>query len=108
MDDLGFQDNQCGCVVEDRLIPAAAALLGLVSVRTVSNRFKETLGRALFSAVTWGIMNMTAHNQANHCLRAIGVLLQNQPNHELVTMFQKQFCAGAERNLIAQLGTLVG
>jgi len=108
LDDLGFQDNQCDCVLEDRLMPAAAVLVGLVSVRTVSNRFKETLGRAFFSAVTWGIMNMTAHNQANHCLWVLGFLRQDQPNHELVTIFQKEFCAAAERNLVAQLGILVG
>jgi hypothetical protein len=86
-----------------------ALLLGLFSVRVVSNRFKETLGRALFSAVSFALMNMTAHNQANHCLMVVGpLLLQDKPNHVLVSAYQKDYCAGAERTLTQALRGLVG
>lgn len=98
LDDLGFQDNQCDCLVREGQMVAAAFLLGLYSVRVVSNRFKETLGRALFSAVSFALMNMTAHNQANHCLMVVGpLLMQDKPNHVLVSAYQKDYCPAAER-----------
>jgi hypothetical protein len=109
LDDVGFQDNQCDCLIKEGIMPAAAVLLGLYSQRAVSNRFKETLGKALFSAVTFALMNMTAHNQSNHCLKVVGPLLeQSQPNHVLVGAFLKDYCPLAEAKLTAMLKALAG
>jgi len=109
LDDLGFQDNQCDCLVREGQLMTGALLLGLFSVRVVSNRFKETLGRALFSSVSFALMNMTAHNQANHCLMVVGPLfMQDKPNHVLVSAYQKEYCANAERTFIEALRGLVG
>jgi Family of unknown function (DUF6519) len=103
LDDVGFQDNQCDCVVPTGTLPLANVLFG-ISVRAVSNRFKETPGRALYSAWTLGIMNMTAHNQANHCLLVTGTLLmQDQPNQVL----NSAACPGARRSLAVQIRPLV-
>jgi hypothetical protein len=109
LDDVGFQDNQCDCLLKEGVLPAAVVLLGLVSQRAVSNRFKETPGRALFSALTFGLMNMTLHNQANHCLKVVGPLLeQAQPNHVLMGAFQEGFCPSAEKKLVEVLKALAG
>jgi hypothetical protein len=109
LDDVGFQDNQCDCLIKDGVMPFAVVLLGLASQRAVSNRFKETLGKALFSAVTFALMNMTTHNQANHCLKVVGPLLeQAQPNHVLIGAFLEGFCPSAERKLVETLKALAG
>jgi hypothetical protein len=109
LDDVGFQDNQCDCLITEGIMPAAAVLVGLFSQRAVSNRFKETLGKALFSAVTFALMNMTAHNQANHCLKAVGPLLeQAQPNHVLLGAVLESFCPSAEKKLVEMLKALAG
>jgi hypothetical protein len=110
MDDLGFQDNQCDCLVREGQLMTGALLMSLFSVRVVSNRFKETLGRALFSAVSFALMNMTAHNQANHCLMVVGplpVFVQDKPNHVLVDAFSQEYCSGAERTFTEALLRLV-
>lgn len=109
LDDVGFQDNQCDCLLKEGVMPSAAVLLGVSSQRAISNRFKETLGKALFSAVTFGLMNMTTHNQSNHCLKVVGPLLaQAQPNHVLISAFLKDFCPSAERKLVEMLKALAG
>lgn len=68
-DDVGVQDNQCECIIKllGYYMPAAL-ILRAESLRVVSNRFKETPGSALYSALTVGEWNMTTHNQATHCL----------------------------------------
>jgi len=109
LDDIGFQDNQCDCLIKEGVMPSAVVLLGLTSLRTVSNRFKETLGKALFSAVTFALMNMTTHNQSNHCLQVVGPLLeQDQPNHVLIGAFVKGYCPSSENELVAVLKALAG
>jgi hypothetical protein len=103
LDDVGFQDNQCDYVVPTGTMTLANALFG-ISLRAVSNRFKETPGRALYSALTFGAMNMTAHNQANHCLLVMGTMLsQDQPNHIL----NAAACPRARQDLAAQIRPLV-
>jgi hypothetical protein len=101
LDDLGFADNQVDCVVpEGKVLLVANALVGLLSQRTIGNRFGETLGTTYLSALTFGLMNMTVNNQANHCLRAIGPLrLQALPNHVLISLFLEGFCASGEKQV---------
>jgi hypothetical protein len=109
LDDVGFQDNQCDCLIKEGVMPSTAVLVGLFSQRAVSNRFKETLGKALFSAITFALMNMTAHNQANHCLKVVGPLLeQAQPNHILLGALLESFCPSAEKQLVEMLKALAG
>jgi hypothetical protein len=109
MDEVGFQDNQCECVLREGSMLAATLILSLVSQRSVSNRFKETQWRALFSAMTFALMNITAHNQANHCLWVAGPLLkQDQPNHILANVLQPDHCPGSERRLVATLASALG
>ena len=109
LDDVGFQDNQCDCSIGERILPVATVIMALWSQRAVSNRFKETLGRAFFSALTFAFMNMTAHNQSNHCLWVLGPLLkQDQPNHLLVSALLDDFCPSAGRRLAAAVLSLLG
>jgi hypothetical protein len=103
LDDAGFQDNQCDCVIGEGLMPVATLILAL-SQRAVSNRFKETLGRVFFSAITFGWMNTTTQNQANHCLWILGTLLnQDQPNQILANVLQPGRCPDSQRRLLALL-----
>jgi hypothetical protein len=88
-----FDDNRClldlarvpsglGPALPGNLLLPAILIL---SMDDVGFQFKETPGKALFSAMTFGQMNMTVHNQANHCLKVVGAppLVQIQPNHIL-------------------------
>jgi hypothetical protein len=103
LDDVGFQDNQCDHLVPSGTMTLANAVFG-ISLRAVSNRFKETPGRALYSAWTFGLVNMTAHNQANHCLLVTGTLqAQDQPNHVL----NAANCPRARQELAVQVRPLV-
>ncbi|MCA1659856.1 MAG: right-handed parallel beta-helix repeat-containing protein [Verrucomicrobiaceae bacterium] len=83
LDDIGFLDNQCDCNLTKRedLVATHAFLFGF-SVRAIGNRFKEGLFDAVYSAITTGLINTTAHNQATHCLRVSGLpaLTQDGPN----------------------------
>lgn len=83
LDDIAFQNNQCDCNLgfgEDYVI-AHVALLGF-SLRATGNRLKESREQAMFSAITTGHLNTTAHNQSTHCVVVTGGvgLTQNGPN----------------------------
>jgi len=67
LDDIAFHGNQCDCVLFDDRVYAQVFLFGF-SVRMVDNRLTETLRRAVYSATTFGFLNMTTHNQTTHCL----------------------------------------
>jgi hypothetical protein len=59
--------------------------------------------------MTFALMNITAHNQANHCLWVAGPLLkQDQPNHILANVLQPDHCPGSERRLVATLASALG
>lgn len=95
LDDVGFTDNECDC----RLDGTSYVLTDLFalgwSVRVVGDRFKEGLADAALSATTLGVMNMTAHNQATHCLAIFGLaaLTVRTPNTELAEAFVPGLCA---------------
>ena len=86
LDDIGFHDNQCECLLAQARLLTDVALLGLMSVRASDNRFKEILRSVAFSAITLGRLNMTTDNQATHCLLVIGpsVTKVDTPNTILV------------------------
>ncbi|NVK87001.1 MAG: right-handed parallel beta-helix repeat-containing protein [Gammaproteobacteria bacterium] len=93
LDDLSFQNNQCDIsfdFVLDEIFLAQSFLFGW-TVRATNNRFKESMLGALFSGLTMGLFgNVTAHNQATHCLRAYNLVPSNLtagPNHILFDIF---------------------
>ena len=91
LDDVSFSDNQCSANLLLDLLVTQAIVLGF-SVRVTSNRFTESLVLALFSAITYGITNVTSLNQATHCIIAqalVAALLVRVPN---VIFFPSVFC----------------
>jgi hypothetical protein len=86
LDDIGFHGNQCDCNLFDDVV-LSQAILAAPSLRVSDNRFKEGRFNAVFSAMSLGVMNTTAGNQATHCLfiRPLppNPLLVNGPNTEL-------------------------
>jgi len=76
LDDVGFHSNQCDCNLLDDFVIAQSILFG-ISLRASDNRLKEGLANAVYSAVTFGLMNATTNNQSTHCLLVLGV---NPPN----------------------------
>ncbi len=82
-DDVGFHDNQCDCDLIDDFVTTHAVVKG-ASVRVTGNRFKEEASSAAFSARTFATdMNVTANNQATHCILVQGPAgaVVNSPNH---------------------------
>jgi len=71
LDDISFVSNQCDSNLRDDFL-ISQAILGGISLRVTDNRFKEGLINAIFSAITFGIMNTTADNQSTHCLLVRG------------------------------------
>ncbi|HEY2853200.1 MAG TPA: hypothetical protein VGJ18_10160 [Gemmatimonadaceae bacterium] len=70
LDDVSFQDNQCVCTLLGDIVLVNALVIGY-SLRVHSNRFTESLILSLFSAITFGLANMTTHNQATRCIIAL-------------------------------------
>ncbi len=108
-DDLGFEDNQCDAYLREKTIPSGAVLFSMLSLRVIGNRFKETLGKAHYSAFTAGLLNMTVNNQANHCLEALNILqTTDAPNHVLLSAFLKDYCQEAKQVVIRTLTAMRG
>lgn len=93
LDDVGFTDNQSQMLLTDDVVLANTLLFG-ISVRANSNRWEEPLPNALYSAVTLGLMNVTAHNVATHCIVAAALpkLLVKEPNVILLGQFLDDPC----------------
>jgi hypothetical protein len=70
LDDVSFQDNQCVCTLLGDILLVNAIVIGY-STRVHSNRFTESLFVSLFSAITFGLANMTTHNQATRCILSL-------------------------------------
>jgi hypothetical protein len=101
LDDIGFHGNQCDCNLADDIVLAHVVLFGF-SLRASDNRLKESLQRALFSALTLGFLNMTTNNQTTHCLlvRAfVPAYLVNTANTVLIDPTGTGYC---ERFLAVQ------
>jgi hypothetical protein len=110
LDDVGFHDNQCDCnlgVGEDFVL--SQAFLAGLSVRVTGNRFKEGILNAPFSAITFGWLNTTAHNQATHCLFVQGppALMINGPNTILIGAFFRGFCGDTMAATLANFAKLI-
>jgi len=105
LDDIGFHNNQCDCNLFDDFVISQAFLFG-ISLRVSDNRFKEGINHALYSAVTFGVLNTTTDNQSTHCLLIRGWpgLTVNQPNLVLLAGgTNPEFC-GRFGRLITNFG----
>lgn len=71
LDDVGLSDNQSDCDLALDLLGVNALVAGF-SLRTTSNRFKQGLFNAFYSAVTIGYLNWTTDNQGTHCFVRVG------------------------------------
>jgi hypothetical protein len=83
--DLSFEGNQSSADLGNVSMGSGALLIAL-SVRAAGNRFQETFGHALFSAITMAYMNTTTDNQGTHCFAVIygGSQVVNSPNLSLI------------------------
>jgi len=96
LDDLAFEDNQCDIsydFVFDEVFLTNALVIGW-TLRFHGNRIKESIFGTLFSALTMSLFaNVTAHNQATHCIRAVNLVpvgsgnLINSPNTIMFDIF---------------------
>jgi hypothetical protein len=94
-DDVSYNGNQTACRLGTPMI-TDTALLGW-TVKATANRFTETPGRAILSALSVGVMNTTAHNHSTHCVIAVAFTNRLTPgvNHSLLfnqecAVFQKE------------------
>lgn len=109
LDDIGFMDNQCDCNLLDDLVLAQVVLFGF-SLRACTNRLKESLLHARFSALTLGLVNTTTHNQATHCVLArayIPAYLVGTPNTVLIDPLGTGYCEGNSR-ILPGFGKTIG
>ena len=95
LDDIAFHGNQCDSILRDDGVITQVMLFGF-SVRAHDNRLKESLYRAVYSALTLGIMNMTTHNQSTHCLLRLApaIYLVRAPNTVLIDPTESKRCEG--------------
>ncbi len=96
LDDLGYGGNQTSIFQPDLLLANTILVGG--TVRATSSRFIEDVDHTL-SLMTFGIMaNLTAHNQADHCIianpprvAADPLPTTDQPNQVLDASFCSRF-----------------
>ncbi|PYV17187.1 MAG: hypothetical protein DMG07_06390 [Acidobacteria bacterium] len=108
LDDVGFLDNQATAQLADDFLLVNTVLFGS-SVRASDNRWQEPVARALYSALTFGFMNVTAQNTATHCIVAFAPpkLLVSGPNVILLNQYLQDPCADPAR-LLANFGQAAG
>ena len=70
-DDVSFCDNQVEVENEVQAIVTNSVAVG-ATLRFTTNRLQEALDAGVLSAITFGFMNQTAHNQTTHCILALG------------------------------------
>ena len=100
LDDVAFQDNQCDCnlMLRQDFILMQALVIGF-SLRFTGNRLKEGVLNAPLSAMTLGLLNTTAHNQATHCLVILGLIVTDTPNGILIELLIRDFCSKSLREI---------
>jgi len=94
LDDAGVEGNQFDVRLTNERVSANVLAAGL-SLRVSDNRFKEGLGQVFLSGMTVGLMNVTTHNEANHCLIVRGppALTIDEPNLVLLDALVPELCA---------------
>lgn len=100
LDDVSYASNETICNLGTQML-TGAAIFGWTA-RATSNRFTETPGRAILSALTVGVMNSTTDNHGTHCVIAVAFTnrLTAEPNHSL---FFGQECSVFQRVLQSSL-----
>ncbi|WP_121062633.1 right-handed parallel beta-helix repeat-containing protein [Chachezhania antarctica] len=85
LDSVMVNDNQISLDLDADFMGVNLLAIGW-SVHASSNRLKEPLANCFVSALTWGLMNTTAMNQASHCVLAFGpaATLMDAGNTELI------------------------
>ncbi|HKI46774.1 MAG TPA: hypothetical protein VKA08_15705, partial [Balneolales bacterium] len=82
LDDIAFNNNQSECAgylslvandISFDLVILNSLIIG-ASVRTNDNRFMEGVTLALYSLLSYGLMNTALGNQSTHCLLTLGTL----------------------------------
>jgi len=108
LDDVGFSDNQCQMQLADDVVIVHALLFG-ISLRANGNRWEEPVPNALYSAITLGMMNVTAHNVGTHCIAALAPpkLLVAGPNVVLLSQFFDDPCSVVNK-ILAGFGAVIG
>jgi hypothetical protein len=86
LDDVGVHNNQCDCDIDDDMLLVNALVFG-ITARVSDNHFSETLMKVLFSAVTFGLHNITTDNESVHCLLVEGVTFLSRHNLVLFEIF---------------------
>ncbi|HEV2805972.1 MAG TPA: DUF6519 domain-containing protein [Chthoniobacterales bacterium] len=100
-DDIGFLNNQCDCNLHpDDPILVHAYLLS-PSVRMIGNRLKEGAFNSAYSAVTTGLLNITAHNETTHCIQVNGAAGYTQDGPNIIVA--KTHCQAREEDTWAAL-----
>ena len=100
LDDVGFVGNQSMAQLADDFVLVNSFLFG-TSLRATDNRWEEPIPNAIYSAITLGLMNVTANNIGTHCIVALAPpkLLVASPNVVLLSQFLDDPCAAAARLL---------
>lgn len=108
LDDIGFVGNQSMTQLADDFVLVNSFLFG-TSIRATDNRWEEPIPNAIYSAITLGLMNVTANNIGTHCIVALAPpkLLVSSPNVVLLNQFIDNPCAIAAR-LLAGFATIAG
>lgn len=108
LDDVGFVGNQSLTQLADDFVLVNSFLFG-ISLRATDNRWEEPIPNAVYSAITLGLMNVTANNIGTHCIAALAPpkLLVASPNVVLLSQFVDDPCAAAAR-LLAAFGKIAG
>lgn len=98
LDDVSACDNQFEYHTERLFVMADLLAMG-VSVRTNSNRFSESWGRAVRSLASAALMNTAADNQSTHCLATLGPMHAVDHNLVLAQAFCEEACGSSESTL---------
>ncbi len=79
LDDIGFHNNQTDCDIDDDFLLVNTFVFG-ISLRVSDNHFTETISKAIFSAMTLGVQNITTDNESIHCLMVKGTAYLSKHN----------------------------
>jgi hypothetical protein len=82
LDDISLQDNQLLVETPGGAVSVNAAAMA-PTVRATANRFSELPGRAAFSYIAQGTLDIASENQATHCIIVTGTQVINQNNQVL-------------------------
>lgn len=91
--DQGFAGNQVSCDMPRTLSVTNSLLVG-GTLRSLGNYFRENVNHVLYSAYTYGLLNITSDNESIHCLKISGGLFLDRFNLVMRAMF-----AGATGNI---------